>query len=196
MEQNERAYWTKEVAERLNIGESTLRKWCLALEENGYQFTKGQRGVRAFLERDIEVLAKMKTVLNEVGTTLDEAIKAARGERENAQSQVVQSFSETTKEQENDRTPVAMSPEVLSEVLENYKEDLLSVVRQEFQETLRKQEERTLERERRMEERARERDENVMKVLRETLDTKKMLAASLEEQKEEKKKSWWQKLFG
>lgn len=196
MEQNERAYWTKEVAERLNIGESTLRKWCLALEENGYQFTKGQRGVRAFLERDIEVLAKMKTVLNEVGTTLDEAIEAALGERENAQSQFVQSFSETTKEQENDRTPVAMSPEVLSAVLENYKEDLLSVVRQEFQETLIKQEERTLERERMMEERARERDENVMKVLRETLDTKKMLAASLEEQKEEKKKTWWQKLFG
>lgn len=200
MEQNERAYWTKEVAERLNIGESTLRKWCLALEEDGYQFTKGQRGVRAFLERDIEVLAKMKTVLNEVGTTLDEAIKAAKGERENAQSQVVQSFSETTKEQESDRTPVAMSPEVLSAVLENYKEDLLSVVRQEFQETLRKQEERTLERERMMEERARERenkrDENLTALLRETLETKKMLAASLEEQKEEKKKNWWQRIFG
>ncbi|MED4067520.1 MerR family transcriptional regulator [Priestia megaterium] len=196
MEQNERAYWTKEVAERLNIGESTLRKWCLALEEKGYPFTKGQRGVRAFLERDIEVLSKMKTVLNEIGTTLDEAIEAALGERDNAQSQVVQTFSETPKEQENDRTQVAMSPEVLSAVLENYKEDLLSVVRQEFQETLKKQEERTLERERMMEERARERDENVMKVLRETLDTKKMLAASLEEQKEEKKKNWWQRIFG
>ncbi|MEB4857285.1 DUF3967 domain-containing protein [Priestia megaterium] len=192
MEQNERAYWTKEVAERLNIGESTLRKWCLALEENGYQFTKGQRGVRAFLERDIDVLTKMRNVLNEIGTTMDEGVAAALGERENARTHDVHPNETMPSERENGGTPVAMSPEMLSAVLENYKEDLLSVVRQEFQETLRKQEERTLERERMMEERAKERDENVMSVLRETLETKKLLAASLEKQKEEKKKNWWE----
>ena len=60
MELNERAYWTHEVAERLEIGESTLRKWCLALEEQGYHFTKGEQDSRAFLEQDIAILLKMK----------------------------------------------------------------------------------------------------------------------------------------
>lgn len=59
MEQ-ERAYWTHEVAKRLDVGESTLRKWCLALEEQGYHFTKGEQESRAFLEQDIALLSKMK----------------------------------------------------------------------------------------------------------------------------------------
>lgn len=59
MEQ-ERAYWTHEVAERLEIGDSTLRKWCLALEEQSYIFTKGEQESRAFLEKDIVILERMK----------------------------------------------------------------------------------------------------------------------------------------
>ncbi|MGG1215875.1 DUF3967 domain-containing protein [Priestia endophytica] len=192
METSEKAYWTKEVAERLNIGQSTLRKWCAALEENGYRFTKGQRGVRAFLESDIEVLGKMKVVLNEIGTTLEEAVKIALDEREDAPAHVAPSPEGVTTEQESDRAPVAMSTEVLNVLLENYKEDLLSVVREELRETLKKQEERALERERISEERAKEReekrDENLAAVLRETLETKKMLVASLEENK----KKWWE----
>ncbi|KAB2488220.1 DUF3967 domain-containing protein [Priestia endophytica] len=192
METSEKAYWTKEVAERLNIGQSTLRKWCAALEENGYQFTKGQRGVRAFLESDIEVLGKMKVVLNEIGTTLEEAVNIALDERESAPAHVAPSPEGVSIEQENDRAPVAMSPEILNVLLENYKEDLLSVVREEIRETLKNQEERALERERISEERAKEReekrDENLAAVLRETLETKKMLVASLEE----KKKKWWE----
>lgn len=192
METSEKAYWTKEVAERLNIGQSTLRKWCAALEENGYQFTKGQRGVRAFLESDIEVLGKMKVVLNEIGTTLEEAVKIALDERENALAHVAPSPEDVASEQESDRTPVAMSPEILNALLKNYKEDLLSVVREELRETLKNQEERALEREKISEERAKEREEkrneNLAAVLRETLETKKMLVASLEE----KKKKWWE----
>ncbi|AWG44301.1 hypothetical protein BEH_26305 (plasmid) [Priestia filamentosa] len=192
METSEKAYWTKEVAERLNIGQSTLRKWCAALEENGYQFTKGQRGVRAFLESDIEVLGKMKVVLNEIGTTLEEAVKIALDERENALAHVAPSPEDVAPEQESDRTTVAMSPEILNALLKNYKEDLLSVVREELRETLKNQEERALEREKISEERAKEREEkrneNLAAVLRETLETKKMLVASLEE----KKKKWWE----
>lgn len=190
MEANERAYWTKEVAERLSIGESTLRKWCLALEDKGYQFTKGQRGSRAFVESDIEVLTKMKNVLNQLGTSIEQALEVALNERENAQSHDVHTFEQLPAEHENMRTQHAMSPEIMSALMEKYKDDLLEVVRDEFQQTLKIQGERTEERLRAMEERTLERekkrDENLTAMLRETLEVKKMIAAS-----QESKKPWW-----
>ncbi|RYL93915.1 hypothetical protein EWI07_07050 [Sporolactobacillus sp. THM7-4] len=42
----ENAFWTKEVADILQIAESTLRKWCIQLEKNDYTFTKGTNGSR------------------------------------------------------------------------------------------------------------------------------------------------------
>ncbi|MCM2532124.1 hypothetical protein NDK43_06650 [Neobacillus pocheonensis] len=60
MEQNERVYWTHEVAERLEMGESTLRKWSIALEKQGHSFIKGDQERRLFLETDIQLLLKMK----------------------------------------------------------------------------------------------------------------------------------------
>ncbi|WP_407819317.1 hypothetical protein [Priestia megaterium] len=48
MSENERAYWNHEVAEQLDIGTSTLRKWCLELEENEYVFTKGEQESQLF----------------------------------------------------------------------------------------------------------------------------------------------------
>ncbi|WP_197233154.1 hypothetical protein [Priestia endophytica] len=49
--------------------------------------------------------------------------------------------------------------------MENYKEDLLSVVREEVRETLKNQEERALEREEISEERAKEHEEKMVGVL-------------------------------
>lgn len=58
-----------------------------------------------------------------------------------------------------------MSPEVLNALLENYKEDLLSVVREEVRETLKNQKERALKREKISEERAKEHEGKMMGVL-------------------------------
>ncbi|MGG1215876.1 hypothetical protein ABE236_00125 [Priestia endophytica] len=49
--------------------------------------------------------------------------------------------------------------------MESYKEDLLSVVREELRETLKNQEERALEREKISEERAKEHEEKMVGVL-------------------------------
>lgn len=59
-----------------------------------------------------------------------------------------------------------MSLEVLNAILENHKEDLLSVVRQEIREPLKNQEERALEREKISEERAKEHEEKMVRVLK------------------------------
>lgn len=188
IEQNERAYWTKEVAERLGVGHSTLRKWCMSLEEHDYQFTKGQRGVRAFLERDIEVLTRMRDVLNETGTTLEEAVSVALEERENGRTQVVPSPEQSSVEQENDGMQVAMSPQLL---LESFKADLLGDVRREVLEALAEQERRTIEREQERDQRTAEREEKrdqaLLAVIREVQETKKLIAAA------EEKQSWFRR---
>lgn len=43
----ERAYWGKDVAKQLGIGRSTLTKWCLALESQGYPLVRGENNSRA-----------------------------------------------------------------------------------------------------------------------------------------------------
>jgi hypothetical protein len=197
MEQNERAYWTKDVANKLQIGHSTLRKYCLCLEEHGYHFTKGQRGVRAFLERDIEVLAKMKDVLNETGTTLEEAVSVALEEREDDPLHVALSPEQSSVEQENWRLHVATSFQMAQQLLEQQKEELLVVlreeVREEVREALREQEIRVIEREEEREnrtierekERTSKRDEQLMEIIRIQQETKMMVATS-------KEKKWYQ----
>lgn len=165
MEQNERAYWTKEVADRLQIGHSTLRKYCLCLEEHGYHFTKGQRGVRAFLESDIAVLAKMRDVLNETGTTLEEAVSVALEEQKNATSHVAMPSEQPPSEQENWRLHVANSFQMVQQLLAQQKEELLKIVREEIssevRETLTQQELRAIEREEERERRIIERENRV-----------------------------------
>lgn len=53
-------YLNKEMSNYLNIGESTLRKWCIELEKNGYKFTKGTKESRAFTDSDIQALLLFK----------------------------------------------------------------------------------------------------------------------------------------
>lgn len=56
----ERAYLTSEVAERLNVAQSTIRKYSIALEKQGFTFSKTQKGARLFSESDVATLARMK----------------------------------------------------------------------------------------------------------------------------------------
>ena len=57
---NEKVYWNHEIAERLGIGESTLRKWCIELEKNGYIFIRGTMDSRAFTVHDLTALNHFK----------------------------------------------------------------------------------------------------------------------------------------
>lgn len=71
----EKAYWNHEVAQRLNIGESTLRKYCMELEKNGYTFIKGSMDSRAFTDRDLIALTHFQTLYKKKKLTREEAAK-------------------------------------------------------------------------------------------------------------------------
>lgn len=68
---SEQAYWSDEVSELLGIGSSTLRKWCLALEQQGYNIVRGRNNSRAFVDKDIIVLRRMKDLIQEKSVTLE-----------------------------------------------------------------------------------------------------------------------------
>ncbi|MGG0309552.1 DUF3967 domain-containing protein [Priestia megaterium] len=162
MSENERAYWNHEVAEQLNIGTSTLRKWCLELEENEYVFTKGEQESRAFLKRDIDVLMHMKNEIRNKKKSLKEGAKIAL---ERARTGVV--LVEREQEQASP-VPVEQAQSMFT------LEDVRNMVREELQEQAKAREN--------------ERDKALMGVMRELQDVKKMIAAS----QEVSKKKWWE----
>lgn len=71
----EPAYWANQVADSLNISTSTLRKYCLILEEAGYKFLRGDNQRRAFTQKDIRTLRMFQEIAQNKNTTLEDAAK-------------------------------------------------------------------------------------------------------------------------
>ncbi|WP_134687558.1 MerR family transcriptional regulator [Brevibacillus migulae] len=71
--EQKKAYWPREVADLLDISESTLRKYCLILEEKGYTFLRGENNRRAYLDRDVIALRKFMELSQNKSVTLEEA---------------------------------------------------------------------------------------------------------------------------
>jgi hypothetical protein len=61
--ENETYLSPKEMTDVLNIGDSTLRKWCMALEEQHYFFSRTDNNRRLFLDRDRIVLKKFRDLV-------------------------------------------------------------------------------------------------------------------------------------
>src|SRR3954469_22243964 len=75
-EQIEKAYSPKEMFTTLDIGDSTLRKWCLALEKNGYVFIRNDKNNRLYVESDLVVLRHFQNLIKQHNMQLDNAAKA------------------------------------------------------------------------------------------------------------------------
>lgn len=179
----ERSFWTKDVAERLEIGTSTLRKWCIALEQKQYSFVKGAKNSRAFVLKDIKVLEQMKKLIQEAGMSIEGAVK------------VVLSVPFAEVETDNDLEDGNRTLSVLSENVMNLPKEFIEQLLQE--QILLKEKIQQLERieilnaERleRMENRYNERDNLLLTHVREIQETKQLLVAS---QNKHKEKKWWE----
>lgn len=69
----ERAYSAKEVRAYLGVGDSTLRKWCLALEKSGYHFSRNEQNRRFYVEKDLVVLSNFKILVQDNNMPLENA---------------------------------------------------------------------------------------------------------------------------
>ncbi|MBG9517035.1 DNA-binding protein [Bacillus thuringiensis] len=69
-------YVSKDVAMILKIQESTLRKYCIMLEDQGYHFHKNDHGHRGFMDNDVITLRKLIEIKSHPDMTLKQACNA------------------------------------------------------------------------------------------------------------------------
>ncbi|MBX9998155.1 DNA-binding protein [Priestia aryabhattai] len=74
-EETLKSYWAKDIAELLDISTSNLRRWSIDLENEGYTFYRDEHHRRAYLEKDIMPLKKLKEFLAN-NMSKNDAIKA------------------------------------------------------------------------------------------------------------------------
>lgn len=171
----ENAFWTKEVADILQIAESTLRKWCIQLEKNDYTFTKGTNGSRAFVERDLANLRRLKDLIQSKGMTVESAANLV-----------------TSMDHSEGRTRGVPETNVLSHTDSALLTDILK--RQERLETLNKQLlEKLDEQQQFISKTLADRDQKMNFAIQEIRKNQQLLAASAEQQK--KKKGFFGRLF-
>lgn len=189
METFEKAYTTKEISLTLDIGDSTLRKWAIALEKNGYQFIRNDQNNRLFVDADLVVLQHFKQLVQEHNTPLGNAAmlivdRFGKGPFEPRTGIVPlekDSSSSHDFNRSNDRSDLEIIAKI-EELEERFK------VQEEFNKKLiERLEERLNEQDRYIKERLNKRDKLLVESLREALETKKMLIAAKDEEEQQKK---------
>lgn len=179
-----RSYWSRDIANMLGIGTSTLRKYCLLLEEKGYVFLRDDNGRRAFTEHDAVALRKLRDLTDNRGMSLDNAamiVKETMNRGNDDDGKTLSATSDTSGlKRPNERHNEVMDK--LNSVIE--KQETLEAFNKTLLDRLDKQQEY-------IENSLNKRDELLMKALREELETQKQIATASEE-----KQGFWSRLFG
>ncbi len=167
-------YWGSEVAKNLGIGSSTLRKYCLALEEAGYPFERGNNNSRIFYHKDVATIERLVTAMEKKNVTLEQAINLAIA---SVEENIIATVA-------TDGVADTEHIKVLTERIERLEQINLELIQRLDQQSKLLQEtdaQRIIREE--------QRDIQLMQVLREIQDSKRLIAAS------EQKKSLWSRLF-
>jgi DNA-binding transcriptional MerR regulator len=167
-------YSSKEVVENLGIGDSTLRKWCLALEEQHYSFMRTSQNKRLFSEKDLFVLSQFKILVQDKNLSMTNAAEVIASKYGGDEV-----FSNET-EVEQSLSPMINEP-FLNETLKELKTDV-----EQLKEMNRMLLKRLDEQQTYIEERMSKRDNLLLQSLRESQETKKILLETKEAQEEKK----------
>lgn len=164
-------YNSSDVATLLQIKESTLRKYCLFLMEEGYEFLTNEMGYRAYRDMDIVALRKLLELKTEGNMTLKQASKV-----------VV-----TVHNGKAVATPV-ITEEQYNSLLEEFQafRESQEAFGQELLKRLERQQDYLLQQQKYIENRLNERDNNLVQVMKQTLEARREIAAT------EAQKKWWQ----
>lgn len=165
----------KEASHFLEIGDSTLRKWCIALEEQKYNFMRTEQKKRLFSEKDLFVLSNFKTLVKDKNLSINAAseimankygedvVFSNETEKSRLPEQPEQNTSEITRQLEH------MQAEM--EQLKELNRTLLVKLDEQY-------------------EYIKERDQRVLEALQESKENKQLLLEMKEEQEKQSKKGW------
>lgn len=168
-------YWGSEVAKNLGIGSSTLRKYCLSLEEAGYPFERGNNNSRIFYHKDVATIERLVAAINKKNVTLEQAINLVMISV--AENKIATVAIDNVADTEHIK---ALTKRI--ERLEQLNLELIQRLDQQNKLLQETDAQRIIREE--------QRDSQLMQVLREIQDSKRLIAAS------EQKKSFWSRLFG
>ena len=192
MDSHEKAYTPKEISLTLDIGDSTLRKWCLALEKQGYEFIRNDQNKRVFIDANVVVLRHFKELVQNHNMQMTNAAMLII-DRFGKGSLSVGTGIVPEENTEIQRDLTRSNDEVITKLM-NYIEQ--QEERYEQQERFNKALLDKLDKQQQyIEERLNKRDETLVQSLREVQETKKLIAAAEEKREEESKKGFLQRLF-
>lgn len=175
-------YTASEVADLLQVSGSTLRKWCIALENEGYNFVRGNNDQRFFTDQNIIVLKRLKHLIQDRKITVSDSVKT------------VISMIDTESRTAGVRDEQPSGEQDLTAFVERseYREIIERLDKQEqFNRLLL---EKLEEQQRYIDNSLNRRDEQLMLAIRQSMETQKQLAIA-ETIEKEQSKSWWKRLF-
>ncbi|RFB17942.1 DUF3967 domain-containing protein [Bacillus sp. ALD] len=189
---NEMVYLGGEVTKSLGIARSSLTKYCIALENKDYKFIRGSNNSRAFRSKDLVLLQRMKDLVQDKGMTMETAVNVVLSmlpeeERTGAvldENKVIS--SETTSKEQEENTQISLLIDKL-EYLDEISDRLNSMEKElkDIKVQNKILQDQNDELKTTVETSSSKRDENLLSLIREVQDTKKMIAASQE-------KKWWE----
>ncbi|PFV75745.1 hypothetical protein COL05_22620 [Bacillus sp. AFS059628] len=160
-------YWGAEVAKKLRIGSSTLRKYCFALEKAGYSFERGNNNSRIFYDNDVATIERLILAMRKENLRLDQAVNLAMisvTKNEVAITEDIKTLVERIKRLEQLSLELIQRFDQQSKLLQET--DVQHIIREA------------------------QRDVQIMQILREIQDSSRLIAAL------EQKKLFWSDLFG
>lgn len=161
MSQSDILYVSKDVANMLNIANTTVRKYCDELEKNGYEMKRNVHGHRVFVDQDIKILETVLKLKSEMKIS-----EACQYVLKKLQVDTNKKDDMSDMSEENTQVVPKEDPAIATtQMIEHFKEMEAKLLHKIDQQT-------------RLQER---RDEQLMMVMRE-------LAAAKER---ERKKPWW-----
>jgi Protein of unknown function (DUF3967) len=200
----EKAYSPKEINTTLDIGDSTLRKWCLSLEKNGYAFMRNDHKQRIFVENDVVVLRHFQNLVKHHNMQLENAAKLVVDRFGKGAFEVGTGGVPAVIEEEKDdlqRDLIRSSEGIMATLAEHVKtQDEFNrtlLQRLEQQEMFNRELVQRLEQQQAyIEERLEQRDRKLIESLRESQEVKQQLLQIATAAQEEKKKGFFARLFG
>lgn len=195
---NEIVYLGGEVAKSLGIARSSLTKYCIALEHKEYKFIRGSNNSRAFRNKDVLLLQRMKDLVQDKGMTMETAVNVVlsmlpEDERTGTILDENKGIApEVISKEQEENTEVSLIMDKLEYIDEIF--NRLNSMEKELKDI--KTQNKLLQDQNdelkiTIETSSNKRDKNLLSLIREVQDTKKMILVSQEE-----KKSFFSRFFG
>jgi len=170
-------YNTFAVSKIVGVHERTLRNYCTLMQKHHYNFQKNKNGHRIYYKKDIEMIKKIVDLKNSSTLSIKEAV-----------SEILGTAIDESHNGKQNKFEEKRDFDLLLEEFSAFKNEQM-----EFNKTLLEQ---LIKQEHYIKNSIEERDKKLMFAMKESMETRRQLAAAAEaeaeREKHKKKKVWWQ----